>query len=202
MEDRMATAKATHKPKMDILVNPKTKGLTEKQEKFCRIYATEDVTRTEAARQAGFADNTAAWAASRFLNGRDYPHVLVRIAEIKEELSRKYEVTFDSHIRQLAKIRDMALEKGNYTAAVAAEKSRGQAGGLYISRSEILVGKIDQMSREDVIAEIAKLQQQFPVLMQSTSPTIDMIANARDPDGIPDFVPDDERQRMAEEIDQ
>ena len=198
----MASAKATHKPKMDILVNPKTKGLTEKQERFCRIYATEDVTRTEAARQAGFVDNTAAWAASRFLNGRDYPHILVRIAEIKEELSRKYEVTFDSHIRQLAKIRDMALEKGNYTAAVAAEKSRGQAGGLYISRSEILVGKIDQMSREDVIAEIAKLQQQFPVLMQATSPTIDMVATSRDPDGIPDFVPDDERQRMAEEIDQ
>ena len=198
----MASAKATHKPKMEILVNPKTKGLTEKQEKFCRIYATEDVTRTEAARQAGFVDNTAAWAASRFLNGRDYPHILVRIAEIKEELSRKYEVTFDSHIRQLARIRDMALEKGNYTAAVAAEKSRGQAGGLYISRSEILVGKIDQMSREDVIAEIAKLQQQFPVLMQATSPTIDMVATSRDPDGIPDFVPDDERQRMAKEIDQ
>ena len=198
----MATAKATHKPKMEILVNPKTKGLTEKQEKFCRIYATEDVTRTEAARMAGYGDGTASWAASRFLNGRDYPHILVRIAEIKEELSRKYEVTFDSHIRQLARIRDMALEKGNYTAAVAAEKSRGQAGGLYISRSEILVGKIDQMSREDVIAEIAKLQQQFPVLMQVTSPTIDMVATSRDPDGIPDFVPEEERHRVAEEIDQ
>jgi len=198
----MASAKATHKPKMDILVNPKTKGLTEKQEKFCRIYATEDVTRTEAAKQAGYGDGTASWAASRFLNGRDYPHILVRIAEIKEELSRKYEVTFDSHIRQLARIRDMALEKGQYAAAVSAEKSRGQAGGLYISRSEILVGKIDQMSREDVIAEIAKLQQQFPVLMQSTSPTIDMVATSRDPDGIPDFVPEEDRQRMAEEIDQ
>jgi phage terminase small subunit len=198
----MATAKATHKPKMDILVNPKTKGLTEKQEKFCRIYATEDVTRTEAARMAGYGDGTASWAASRFLNGRDYPHILVRIAEIKEELSRKYEVTFDSHIRQLAKIRDMALEKGNYTAAVAAEKSRGQAGGLYVSRSEILVGKIDQMSRDEVLAEIMKLQAQFPVLMSSTSPTIDMVATSRDPDDIPDFIPEEERQRMAEELDQ
>lgn len=198
----MATAKATHKPKMEILVNPKTKGLTEKQERFCRIYATEDVTRTEAAKQAGYGDGTASWAASRFLNGRDYPHILVRIAEIKEELARKYEVTFDSHIRQLARIRDMALEKGNYTAAVAAEKSRGQAGGLYVSRTEILVGKIDQMSREDVIAEIAKLQKQFPVLMNATSPTIDMVATSRDPDGIPDFIPEEDRQRMAEEIDQ
>jgi len=71
-----------------------------------------------------------------------------------------------------------------------------------VSRSEILVGKIDQMSRDEVLAEIMKLQAQFPVLMSSTSPTIDMVANARDPDDIPDFIPEEERQRMAEELDQ
>jgi phage terminase small subunit len=198
----MARAKQTHKPKLDILVNPKTKGLTEKQEKFCRIYATEDVTRTEAARLAGFGEGTAAWAASRFLNGRDYPHILTRIAEIKEELAKKYEVTFDGHIRQLARIRDMALEKGNFTAAHAAEKSRGQAAGLYISRSEILVGKIDQMDREEVLAEIAKLQSQFPILIEQTAPTLDMIASNRDPDALPDFVTPEERARLEAEIDE
>jgi hypothetical protein len=185
----MARAKDTHKPKLDVLVNPKTKGLTEKQEKFCRIYATEDVTRTEAAKMAGFGDGTASWAASRFLNGRDYPHVLARVGEIKEELARKYEVTFDGHIRQLARIRDMALEKGNYTAAHAAEKSRGQAAGLYISRSEILIGKIDQMSRDEVLAEIVKLQSQFPILLEHTAPTADMIRAPRDPDALPDLPP-------------
>jgi phage terminase small subunit len=199
----MARAKQTHKPKLDIVVNPKKeKGLTEKQEKFCRIYATEDVTRTEAAKLAGYGDGTAAWAASRFLNGRDYPHVLVRIAEIKEELSRKYEVSFDGHVRQLAKIRDMALEKGNYTAAVAAEKSRGQVAGLYISRSEILVGKIDQMSREEVLAEIAKLQSQFPILIDQTAPTIDMISARRDAEELPDYITEEDRQRLEMEIDE
>jgi len=185
----MARAKQTHKPKLDIVVNPKKeKGLTEKQEKFCRIYATEDVTRTEAAKLAGYSDTTAPIAGSRFLNGRDYPHILARIGEIKEELSRKYEVSFDGHVRQLAKIRDMALEKGNYTAAVAAEKSRGQVAGLYISRSEILVGKIDQMSREEVLAEIAKLQTQFPILINQTAPTIDMISARRDAEELPVLV--------------
>ena len=198
----MARAKTTHKPKLDVLVNPKTKGLTEKQEKFCRIYATEDVTRTEAARMAGFGEGTAAWAASRFLNGRDYPHVLARVAEIKEELAKKYEVSFDGHVRQLARIRDMALEKGNYTAAVAAEKSRGQVAGLYISRSEILVGKIDQMSREEVLAEIAKLQSQFPVLLESTAPTIDMVASVRDPDALPDNLTPEMAEKLAREIDE
>ena len=185
----MARAKSTHKPKLEVLVNPKTKGLTEKQERFCRIYATEDVTRTEAALQAGFGPGTASWAASRFLNGRDYPHVLARVGEIKEELARKYEVTFDGHIRQLARIRDLALDKGNYTAAHAAEKSRGQAAGLYISRSEILVGKIDQMSRDEVLAEIVKLQSQFPILLEHTAPTADMIRNPRDLDAASDLPP-------------
>jgi hypothetical protein len=188
----MARAKTTHKPKLDIVVNPKKeKGLTEKQEKFCRIYATEDVTRTDAARMAGYTETTAPIAGSRFLNGRDYPHILARIAEIKEELSKKYEVTFDGHVRQLARIRDMALDKGNFTAAHAAEKSRGQAAGLYISRSEILVGKIDQMSKEEVLAEIAKLQSQFPILIESTAPTIDMVAARRDAEELPDLVNDE-----------
>ena len=196
----MARAKTTHKPKLDILVNPKTKGLTEKQEKFCRIYATEDVTRTEAARLAGYTEKTAPIAGSRFLNGRDYPHILARIAEIKEELSKKYEVTFDNHVRQLARIRDAAYEKGNYPAAVSAEKARGQAAGLYISRQEILVGKIDQMSREEVLAEIAKLQQEFPVLDSATAPTIDMIRGPRGEDDL--FISDPEQEAILAEIDE
>ena len=198
----MARAKTTHKPKLDVLVNPKTKGLTEKQEKFCRIYATEDVTRTEAAKLAGYSDSAASWAGSRFLNGRDYPQILTRIAEIKEELSKKYEVTFDNHVRQLARIRDAAYEKGNYPAAVSAEKARGQAAGLYISRQEILVGKIDQMSREEVLAEIAKLQQEFPALAQATAPTIDMVRSARTQGEIEAFVSDPEQDAILAELDQ
>jgi len=195
----VAKAKTTHKPKLDILVNPKTKGLTEKQEKFCRIYATEDVTRTEAARLAGFSESAAAWAGSRFLNGRDYPHIVTRIAEIKEELSKKYEVTFDNHVRQLARIRDAAFENKNFPAAVSAEKARGAAAGLYVSRQEILVGKIDQMSREEVLAEIAKLQKEFPVLANSTAPTIDMVRSLRDES---DFALDPAQEGILAELDE
>ena len=197
----MAKAKATHKPKLDIVVDPKReKGLTEMQERFCRIYATEDVTRTEAARQAGYSDKAAPVVGSKFLNGRDFPHIIARITELKEELSRKYEVTFDGHIRQLARIRDMALDKGNFTAAVAAEKSRGQAAGIYISRHEVMVGKIDQMSREEVLAEIQKLQAQFPLLAAETAPTIDMVRSARSVDAIPDYVPSEVREEIEREL--
>lgn len=167
----MAVAKETHKPLMNILANPRTeRGLTVKQEKFCRIYATSDVTQTEAARLAGYDEKNSAWVASRFLNNRDYPHIIDRVKELKLELSVKYEVTFDNHVRKLAEIRDAALLASNFPAAVSAEKSRGQAAGLYISRQEILVGKIDQMSKEEVMTEIRRLQAEFPLLIQDTSP--------------------------------
>ena len=80
------------------------------------------------------------------------------------ELAHKYEVTFEGHVKKLAEIRDGAMQNGNYAAAVAAEKSRGQAAGLYIDRKEILHGKIDQMNRDEVMREIKKLQEEYPAL--------------------------------------
>jgi hypothetical protein len=44
------------------------------------------------------------------------------------------------------------------------------AAGLYISRSEILVGRIDQMSRDDVVKEIQKLTTEFPALREAMLP--------------------------------
>ena len=155
--------KMTHKPTLDIVVNPLLeKGLSPRQEKFALIYATTDgITQTEAARQAGYPNDNAAHVAHHLIRK---PKVLARIEEIKSELAKKYEVTFDNHVRKLAEIRDKALEAGNYPAAVTAEKSRGQVAGLYVERKEILMGRLDQMSREDVMREIEKMQRDFPVL--------------------------------------
>ena len=104
------------------------------------------------------------------MSDKYYPKVVNRVREIKEELSLRYDVTFENHVKKMAEIRDAALEKGNFTAAVAAEKSRGQVAGLYISRQEIMVGKIDQMSREEVMAEIKRIQSEFPLLLGSDNP--------------------------------
>ena len=161
----MVMSKQTHKPKLDVVANPRTeKQITPKQEEFCRIYACEDVTQTEAAAKAGYSPVSAHAIASQLLNGRDYPHVIQRIKEIKSEIARKYEVTFESHVKKLAELRDTALQNDNYAAAVSAEKYRGQAAGLYIDRKEILHGKIDQMSRDEVMKEIHRLQEEFPGL--------------------------------------
>lgn len=159
----MALPKVTHKKKLDVAPRSSTeRSLTTKQETFARIFACEDVTQTEAALRAGFSENSAASIASQMLKLN--PRVNHRIAEIKRELGVKYEVTFEKHVQKLAEIRDAAMTGGNYAAAVAAEKSRGQAAGIYIDRKEILHGRIDQMSKEEVMKEIQKLQQDFPAL--------------------------------------
>lgn len=197
----MPRGKRTHKiatHSLRVIADSKRElGLTERQEKFARIYATQDVTQTEAARQAGYKDPSN--AASHFMSGKRFPLVLKRVQEIKEELAQKYEVTFENHVMRMAQIRDLALTGKNFTAAVAAEKARGQAAGLYITRSEILVGKIDQMSREEVLSEIRRLQAEFPVLANTTMPTIDMEAIDHEEEG--DFEEDDGEPTESSDMD-
>ena len=161
----MPLAKQTHKNSLEVVANPRTeKKITPKQEEFVRIYCCEDVSQTEAAVRAGYSKKSAHAIASQLLNGSHYPHVVTRIHEVKKELAQKYEVTVEGHVKKLAEIRDLALEDGSYAAAVAAEKNRGQAAGLYIDRKEILHGKIDTMSKEEVLNEIKKLQEEYPAL--------------------------------------
>ena len=161
----MAIAKATHKNKLEIVANPrKEKNITPKQEEVCKIYVCEDVSQTEAAIRAGFSKKSAHAIASQLLDAKRYPHVVERIRDLKLELAQKYEVTFEGHVKKLSEIRDTALQSGAFSAAVAAEKCRGQAAGIYIDRKEILHGKIDQMSKEEVMKEILKIQNEYPAL--------------------------------------
>ena len=172
----MALAKATHKNKLEIVANPRVeKQITPKQEEFCKIYVCEDISQTEAAIRAGYSVKSAHAIASQLLNGQRYPQVVNRIKELKQELAKKFEVTFEGHVKKLAEIRDLAMQDGNYASAVAAEKSRGQAAGLYIDRKEILHGKIDQMSKDELMREIAKLQKDYPALasMQKDNIVVD-----------------------------
>jgi len=171
-------------------------GLTEKQEAFCRNFVFGFMTQTEAAEKAGYQD--AAVVASRFMNGRDNPKIVERIRELEKDLAKQHEVTYESHITQLARIRDLAIEQKALGPAVAAEKQRGMAAGLYITRSEILVGRIDQMSRDEVLEEIKRLQEQYPALKQAMLPVkeIELV-----PDGKTDVFVLEESDRKTDSLD-
>ena len=101
----------------------------------------------ECAIQAGYSEKAAIQSAS---NLKQIPHVAEYIRELRNQEEKRYEVNLHRHLKRLDQLSKGAEDKGNWNAAVQAEKSRGQVAGLYIDRKEIMHGSIDQLSREEV----------------------------------------------------
>jgi hypothetical protein len=75
----------------------------------------------------------------------------------REEIADTHRVQMNKHVQELARLRERALGEKSYSAAVNAERLRGQAAGLYIERKEIRTGSIDDMSRDDVLKQLKEL---------------------------------------------
>ena len=123
--------------------------LTPKQAKFCLLFVQEGDTKTatQCAIEAGYSENRAKQEASEL---RKHPGCMEYIRELRNQDEKKYEVNLHKHLKRLHQLSVGAEEKGNWNAAVTAEKSRGQVAGLYIDRKEIMHGSIDQLNREEV----------------------------------------------------
>jgi hypothetical protein len=142
------------------LRHPKGKdGLTDRQRIFVKIYTDNEgrLTPTECARQAGYKEERAAVTASELLNGKQHPKVVEAVLARRAELEKTHEVKLSKHVQELARLRDRSLSEKSYSAAVNAERLRGQAAGLYIDRKEIRTGSIDSMSREEVLAKLKEI---------------------------------------------
>ena len=152
--------KGRGRPKADI-----HSKLTRRQEKFVKELVSNDgmITYREAAINAGFPASSAHTRAYEMTNPEICPHVCRAIQAYRDELDEKYGITFKRHLRDLQRIRDLALENGAYSAAVQAEYRRGQANGnIYINKSEIRHGTIYSMSKEEVLKALKELKQNEP----------------------------------------
>ena len=134
-------------------------GLTDKQQIFVKIFTENEgrLTPTECARQAGYSEGSANVTSSQLLNGKRYPKVVEAIIKRRAEIEKTHEVKLNKHVQELARLREKSLQEKSYSAAVNAERLRGQAAGLYIDRKEIRTGSIDSMSREDVLKQLKEL---------------------------------------------
>jgi hypothetical protein len=134
-------------------------GLTDKQQIFVKIFSENEgrLTPTECARQAGYSEASANVTSSQLLNGKRYPKVVEAIIKRRAEIEKTHEVKLNKHVQELARLREKSLQEKSYSAAVNAERLRGQAAGLYIDRKEIRTGSIDSMSREDVLKQLKEL---------------------------------------------
>ena len=134
-------------------------GLTDKQRIFVQIYTENEgrLTPTECARQAGYKEDRANTTASELLNGKRFPKVVEAVLTRRAEIEKTHEVKLNKHVQELARLREKALGEKSYSAAVNAERLRGQAAGLYIDRKEIRTGSIDSMSREEVLKALKEV---------------------------------------------
>ena len=134
-------------------------GLTVKQRMFVKIFTENEgrLTPTECARQAGYKEDSANVSSSLLLNGKRYPKVVDAIVRRRAEIEKTHEVKLQKHVQELARLREKSLVEKSFSAAVNAERLRGQAAGLYIDRKEIRTGTIDSMSREEVLKQLKEL---------------------------------------------
>lgn len=145
--------------------DPRKGKLSNRQETFARLVAEGLYSNAECARRAGFAPATAAAYAGKLLDGHHYPHVVEKVQEFREERQRRYGVTAIGQLERLYKLSRGAEEAGQFSAAINAEKIRSALGGLTIDRREN-INTLDQMSRDEITARLAALQEKYPQAFQ------------------------------------
>ena len=143
------------------------KRLTEKQIKFAQLVVANEgrMNGTECAKEAGYGE-AARIRAYELQNPKKYPLVVKYIGELREENQKKYAVTFERHITELAKIRENALKKGAFSAATNAEVARGKAAGLYVEQKIIRTGKIDDLSAEELETRMKDIIEQYSPILE------------------------------------
>jgi len=76
---------------------------------------------------------------------------------LMNQAKKKYELNYDRAVQDLYDIRDKAIESGSFNAAISAQNSLLKVGGLIVDRKEVMFGKVDQMSRDEVEARLSQL---------------------------------------------
>ena len=144
------------------------KKLTEMQIKFAHELVTNEGRKYgyECAIEAGYEKTRARQTAYELQNPKLFPVVVKYIGEIREEYQKKYDVTYGRHITELGKIRQAALSKGAWSAAVNAEVARGKAAGLYIEQKIIRTGKLDDLSAEELESKMKEIVDQYSPILE------------------------------------
>ena len=147
------------------------KRLTEMQQRFAEflVFGGPDgpMTKREAAIAAGYSPQRAMREGSELTNPKYSPLVVKHIGELKEERLKKFEVSYEGHVAELARLREAALKKGSFSSAVNAEANRGKAAGLYIDRKIIKTGKLEDLSEQELEAKMKQILDDYAPLLNA-----------------------------------
>ena len=149
----------------------------------------------ECAHKAGYKD--ARQSANKLMNKslirKEYNYLM-------NEAKKKYELNYDRAVQDLYDIRDKALEAGSFNAAISAQNSLLKVGGLVVDRKEVMFGKVDQMSREEVEKRLEQLMGSL-MLESKTDGLPDPLDSDGDLAGVLDKKEEeDKKQKEADDL--
>lgn len=134
--------------------------LTENQMKFCEgVLAGK--TQSDAYRAAYDCQNMAPesiWVAASRL--RHDAKVALWLDAARSDRLESHECTFDGHLKELERLKSIAIRSGNVGAAVQAEQLRGKAAGLYVDKHE-------DVTQYDPVRTLEDIARQSPELAHS-----------------------------------
>ena len=135
-------------------------NLSPKQKAFVEIFCAENgrLTPTECAKQAGYSEKSATAAACNLRNPKYYPKVVEAIENLQREYAEATKVDVVRHSRELARLREKAVENGQLGPAVVAEYRRGQLAGFYVDRKEVVTASLDNMTRKELESELKEIR--------------------------------------------
>jgi len=127
------------------------KRLTEMQKRFAEllVFGGPDgpLTKTEAAKLAGYSEKRCRQEGSELTNPKLNPLVAKYLGELREE----------------------RLKKNSFSAAVNAETNRGKAAGLYIDRKIIKTGKLlEDLSEVELEQKMKKILDDYSQIIDVT----------------------------------
>jgi phage terminase small subunit len=148
-------------PDIDLPDGEELPALTAQQQKFVEGIVGGK-TASDAYRAAYACENSMAstvWAAASRL--RNDAKVSAWIAAAHKACLGSTALTLDDHLRQLERLRELALEKGNIGAAVLAEHHRGKAKGHYVDQVRDVTDHDPQRTLLEIAQHSPELAEQL-----------------------------------------
>jgi len=139
---------------------------TPKQQKFIDLYCSNYGLKsaTWCAIQAGYDRESAHVRASELLDWRKNKRVSQEIEMRLASARDAWEVTRDKHEAELQKIRDAAMEKGQYGVAAKCAELRGKLSGLYIEKFMNLNATVSEDEMTEKFKKYFDNEEEFKTL--------------------------------------
>lgn len=162
-EDDLKEKKLTKIFKKQLETKKYNDKITPLQQKFIDNYCSKygQWSATQCAINAGYDIKSAHTRASELLDWRKHPDIALEIQSRLAGLREAWDVNRDKHLAMLTKIRDAAMDKGQYGVANKAEELRGKVAGLYVDRNLTITKDLTEHELNDKIKVIFPDKEAF-----------------------------------------